>query len=328
MITTMKLSSCCVLTYYKTMSAIVWMTLLLIPSIKCLPVSYTALNYQQISDVCDWEGSGSIETDSDRVIVPVYLRCSHGIVKWLYPKGGLRVVLKHGTSDKEFRGCIRVARNTSKSVRMYVEGNQQLHKLYAFDDNKDIDLLRCFVSNNGKIAIFVESEPSLSNDLIYKDFVKFSYDLQSVSSKEELITDDEECKPCDDNQLLSQYCTSDFIIEGSINSLFHNKPLERSEVTVRAHRVIKDPVDNTYQTLGHNNSVSVDAIISQYGIVKHYTIYRPLRCRTKAGSGTEFLFIGRWLLGSPVISCAPKLEHWKHVKSKALESGTNECQLF
>ena len=313
--------------FYVSFCLIFW-TLTLCSTTICSPISYSSVNYHQISDVCDWEGSGSIELDSDRAVVPVYLRCSHGTIKWFYPKGGLRVVLRYGTSNKNFRGCIRVARNTSNSVRMYIEGNQQLHKLYSYDDQKHIDLLRCFVSIDGKIAIFVESEPLLTHDLNDKQIVKFSYDLQSVSSKQELISEDEECKPCDDNQMLSLYCTSDFIIEGTIHTLLHSNQLERSELTVRAHKIIKDPIDNTYQTLGQNNSVSVDAVMSRYGIVKYFTLHRPLKCQTKAGSGTEFLFMGRWLLGSPVISCAPKLSHWKHVKSRAQESGTNQCQLF
>jgi diacylglycerol kinase (ATP) len=311
--------------YYYTVFAVIFWTLALNCVIKSLPLTYN----HQISDLCDWEGSGSLEIDSDRVVVPVYLRCSHGTIKWFYPKGGLRVVLRHGTSNKNFRGCIRIARNTSDSVRMYIEGNQQLHKLYAFDDGKHIDLLRCFVSINGKIAIFVESEPSVTNDL-NRDIVKFSYDLQSVSTKNELLEDYEECRPCDESEMLSSFCTSDFIIEGTINTLFHNKQLERSELTVRAHRIIKDPIDNSYTTIGNknsNNSASVDAVISHYGIVKYFNLYRPLKCGTKAGSGTEFLFFGRWILGNPVISCAPKLTYWKHVKSKALESGTNQCQL-
>lgn len=314
--------------YYKT-----WLTLVLtltIISTTSTPVSYSSTNYHQISDVCDWEGSGSVEMESDRVVVPVYLRCSHGTIKWIYPKGGLRVVLLYGSSNKNFRGCIRVARNSSRSVRMYVEGNQQLHRLYSFDDGKHIDLLRCFVSINGKIAIFVESEPSLSNDLIAGDVVKFSYDLQSVSSKEELISEDEECKPCDDEQMLSLFCTSDFLVEGTIHALMHNKPLERSEVTVRAHRVIKDPNDNTYTTFDRNSQSvdSVEAIISSYGITKYFTLHRPLKCQTRAGSGTEFLFMGRWLLGNPVITCAPKLSHWNQVKKQAIESAANQCQLY
>jgi hypothetical protein len=143
------------------------------------------------------------------------------------------VVLRYSTSNREFRGCIRVARNTSRSVRLYVEGHKQLHPLYSYDDHKDVDLLRCFVSIGGQIAIFVESEPTLPNDLIHKDIVQFSYDLQSVSSKEELMAEDQECKPCDDSQVLSLFCSSDIIIEGTIESLFHNQPLQRSDWRAR-----------------------------------------------------------------------------------------------
>lgn len=292
--------------------------------IVCVPINKN--EYHHNSDVCDWEGSGNQNTDSERVVVPVYLRCTHGTIKWIYPKGGLRVVLRHGTSNKDFRGCIRVAKNTS-NVRMYIEGHRQLHKLYASDDGKHSDLLRCFVSNDGQIAIFLESEPWTSkNGRLNRDVVRFDYHLQSVSSQEELLHDYSECRPCDDLQLVSTFCTSDFIIEGTISSLYHNLELERSELTIRARKVIKDPVDYNINTLG-NDSAKDLYNNSEYGIVKYFTLHRPLKCGTKAGSGTEFLFFGRWVLGNPVISCAPKIEYWKHVKSKAIESGLNQCQL-
>ena len=295
----------------------VFCCLMIIIFISEVPSGQTEQYYHQ-SDGCDWEGSGS-HSDSERVVTPVYLRCSHGTIKWFSPRGGLRIVLKHGTSNKDFKGCIRMAKNVS-SVRMYIEGHRKLHHLYSVDDGKHIDLLRCFVSNNGKVALFIESETTN----ILNDMVQLSYDLQSVSSKRDLLDEYEECRPCDDSQMISLFCTSDFIIQGTISSLFHNQELERSELTIRASSVIKDPVNNLFVI---NNSSSNDIANNHYGIIRYITLYRPLKCGTKAGSGTEFLFFGRWILGNPVISCAPKLTYWKHVKSKAMENGSYQCQL-
>jgi len=275
------------------------------------------------SDGCDWEGSG-LRQESERVVVPVYLRCSHGSIKWHYPRGALRVVLRHGTSSKDFRGCIRVANNIS-SVRMYIEGHRKLHNLYSHDDGKHPDLLRCFVSNHGQIALYIEAEPPNIDDLRH-EIVAFSYALNSVSSQSALLNDYEECRPCDDHEMHTSFCTSDFIIQGTIMSLNHNKDLERTELHVKMTRVFKDPMDKAF-VLKSGNFSSHDLFTSEYGIEKYFTLHRPLKCGTKAGTGTEFLFLGRWILGNPVIVCAPKVTYWKHVKSKAIDTGANQCEL-
>lgn len=131
------------------------------------------------------------------MVRPLYLRCNQGHIKWNYPIGALRLLLKlnRGTSTgssssfstslppeviteinafrqrqkeesgngqasaKEFRGCIRVEPGF-EGARIYLEGDRKLHLLHAGRaDPRPLELVRCFVSIRGRAALYVEAEP-------------------------------------------------------------------------------------------------------------------------------------------------------------------------
>ena len=272
------------------------------------------------SDSCDWEGSGLTAGD-DRVVVPIYLRCLQGTVKWLYPTSALQVTLNYGNSqsqaNSDFRGCIKIAANSSAKVRLYVEGvYQSLHKVYAHDDGKHPELIRCFASNHGRVALYIEADKKSAG--VMKEYFQFSYHLEPVNSIRALYNaDDDECRPCTDYEMHTTYCTSDFVIRGSVTSLYNNEALQRTELSINAHNIVKDIVpmqsDSSSKSLSNRNTTIV--------------LHRPLKCHAKAGRGSEFFFLGHWVLGNPVIKCAPKVSYWKHVKSRAIETAANQCQL-
>lgn len=276
----------------------------------------------ETSDSCDWEGSGLTDHGSDRVVVPIYLRCTQGTVKWVYPKNALQVILKQGPSlHPEFRGCIRIAGNATAKVRIYVEGvYQSLHKLYSYDDGKPRDLVRCFVSHGGQAALYMESEQTVPN--YTKELFQLNYHLEAITSKKALHDDQDECRPCSDREMHTFFCTSDFIIRGTISSMYNNERLERTELRIKTSQVTKSlysvvspPLDGH---LSNHKSTSDD---------KYVVLHRPAKCHSKAGIGSEFLFLGHWVLGNPIIKCAPKVSYWKHVKSRAIASAANQCQL-
>lgn len=284
------------------------------------------------SDSCDWEGSGLTEHGSERVVVPIYLRCLQGSVKWLYPKSALQVTLRHGPSEADFRGCIRVASNTSSRVRIYVEGvYQSLHKIYSHDDKQHPDLVRCFVSHGGQVSLYLEADQF--EPLIRREVFQFSYHLEPVTSKHALLDDLDECRPCSDYEMHTFFCASDFIIRGAITSLHNNEALARTELTLNASQIQKPlfPIVNSpsiINTANHqqdrrNGLAQRPAPSPTAAIVLH----RPLKCLSRAGLGSEFLFMGKWVLGNPVIKCAPKVSYWKRVKSNAIATGSNQCQL-
>ncbi|CAL1266928.1 unnamed protein product [Larinioides sclopetarius] len=253
----------------------------------------------QSSDTCDWVGSGLLQGVT-KGVQPLYLRCTQGHIKWHYPRGALRALLRPPLS--KFQGCVRIAAN-STGARLYLEGEKRLFPLFKAGDGKPEDLHRCFTSRRGQVALYVEADPPL--DILRKDTIEFTYDL--VSQKN-LADDMEECQPCSDEEILKSYCTSDFVIQGTVSALNHNESTQTSELTIRA------------------TSIKIDAPHKSWTNVKYVTLHRPLKCGTKAGMG-EFLFLGRWRLGHPIVHCAPRLSHWKEIRRKSIEARTNLCQL-
>lgn len=269
------------------------------------------------SDSCDWTASGLTDSPDDKSVVPIYLRCLEGNVKWRYPRSGLHVVLSR--SDSEFRGCIRISRNVTSKVKIFVEGISQLRTLYdpSRDDDSHPDQLRCFVSNHQRIALYLESiehgeEVSFKKPKLFE----FNYHLEPVASPEVLHDHMDVCRPCSDEELTALYCSSDFILSGHIQSLKNDEKLRRSELSVRVTEMKKDSLPSL-RNGSHKQKNQSQVVV----------LHRPLKCHSKAGLGSEFLFLGRWVLGNPVIKCAPKLSHWKHARHRSIQSGSNQCKL-
>lgn len=280
-----------------------------------------------VSDICDWQGSRS-PSIPERSVKPIYLRCSRGNIKWFFPNGGLRIVLKLGNSNNDFRGCIRVSRNTTRNARIYVAGKQQLYQIFAFDDGHNEDLLRCFVSYNSFIALFVEIEPQSQ---FPNDNVIFSYDLEAA--KKETFGDDMHvCKPCSDQQILSLYCSADFALTGMV-TYFHDRPeVELSEFIVKPSYISRFAANSTYINdfnllLSNSTSELNQHNIIENGQLSRITLHRLLKCDLRVGLRSKYLFLGRKSLGYYFITCAPKLSHWKQISNKAVETGQNQCHL-
>ncbi|XP_076312186.1 meteorin-like protein isoform X1 [Tachypleus tridentatus] len=260
------------------------------------------------SDICDWYGSGLLQ--EEREVQSVYLRCGQGRIQWQYPRGALRLVLRHGFSGRDFFGCLRTDARFS-GANIYVEGRRKLHILFTKTDGKHPDLFRCFTSNLGKVALYVEAEQTGNG--LHKEVASFSYDLQPASSRS-LRSEFQECRPCTEDELLQKFCTSDFVIQGTVDTLRHQNALQRSELEVRITRAYRK--NDTSLLVPKSTQLEPD----------HIVLYRPLKCGTQAATGS-FLFLGRWILGIPVIQCAPRITEWQKVRRKAILHGKHQCQL-
>ncbi|KAG8199595.1 hypothetical protein JTE90_009432 [Oedothorax gibbosus] len=264
-------------------------------------------------DNCDWVGSGTLAMALSKSIQPVYLRCNQGTVQWRYPQGALRIVLQHRTPGTPFSACIRRS-STSSGARIHLAGKTRLHRVFSKED--PADLVRCVGSVDGKVALYVEADSIGS--VLRKEMMDFSYYLKRRTRRSvKEFTDD--CQPCSESELLRQYCSSDFVIQGSVASLFNNKQLQTTELTVRVSRVHRTNSVQTFTQLS-------DPDIPLSGSTGYVILHRPLRCGTKSGSG-EYLFLGNWILGNPSLNCVPRMAEWKKVRRKAMKEGTNECIL-
>lgn len=160
----------------------------------------------------------SLSSSQSRGVVPVYLRCSQGHVKWSYPRGALRVVLRLPNSDKDFKGCIRVTPNFA-GAQLFLVGPRSLTRLMSLNDGGEKQLVRCFQSRNGQAAIYVEAVDS--RRLFKKEVAGFSYDLQPIprgSSYFDLVN--EECRPCSRLEMARAFCTGDL---GELNGWLSTK---------------------------------------------------------------------------------------------------------
>lgn len=107
------------------------------------------------------------------------------------------------------------------------------------------------------------------------------------------------------------------VAQGFISSFSQNEETQQTELTIHSHKIIRDsePKVFTHKILSENNNTY------HIGVVN-----RPLHCGTKVGSG-EFLFIGRWKLGVPFLSCAPRLKEWQKIKQEAIKLDNFDCVL-
>lgn len=128
------------------------------------------------------EMNGGKWVGESRGVTPVYLRCYQGRVSWVYPRGGLRVVLRHGPTGKDFRGCVRVNPSFA-GARIFAEDRRYLRELYSPGDGQPVRLARCFRSRYGQAVLYLEAAPpsiSAAIGLFPKYLAEFSYDLEPV----------------------------------------------------------------------------------------------------------------------------------------------------
>lgn len=96
------------------------------------------------------------------------------------------------------------------------------------------------------MAIFLESDPPVGGaDPLRRETASFDYDLQLVEEEQgdhhQNRSPDpwQECRPCSEKESLELFCSSDFVARGTISSIYNDAQMERTLLTVRATRVIR-----------------------------------------------------------------------------------------
>jgi len=331
--------------------ALYWITLVFIATLRG--------SASASADGCDWTGSGLEENGSEEGGVrPVYLRCSQGSVTWLYPRGALRVLLRYGTKGKEFQGCLKLAGDYS-GANIYVERHRSLELLSSgltaqLQRPQDKMKRHCFESRNGQVALFLEADPSGAlADPLRRQTATFHYDLQLQSivdaddTHPNALPDPwQECRPCSVKETLELFCSSDFVARGSISSIYNDIQLERTLMTVRASRVIRQ-ASSVFTSHASADAPArwsrrkrkliaapskwkgmdgVEEDLSDPAQDHVATLHVPLSCKVKIGGG-QFVFMGRKRLGDAVLFCAPRLEEWQQWIVQANIDGTAQCRL-
>jgi hypothetical protein len=144
------------------------------------------------------------------------------------------------------------------------------------------------------------------------------------------------------------------VARGIITGVFNNEVLARSEVSTRVTTVYRQlqPVFKPHNATAleysmlqkeHSDiemfsfvtnalldsSSSTGGNTSQNSYMHRYlygTLYVPIHCGAKHGPG-EFIFMGRFILDDPVLTCAPRIEDWLQARRMAAQDGSVQCLL-
>ncbi|XP_023241140.1 meteorin-like protein, partial [Centruroides sculpturatus] len=176
---------------------------------------------------------------------------------------------------------------------IYSEFRFALHVIYSPKDGLHPDRWRCFDSQNSQTVIIIERLSPGKN-------FEFRYDLQPLSGYNLA-----ECHRCVRTELLNHYCTSDFVIEGNLTGFHENQETQRTKLTIGVIKL--------------HRSIDRDRF-------KDYVfLYRSYNC-TIPDFG-EYIFMGRMILGIPVVLCMKRLSQWTRIKQNALLTSNSPCKL-
>ncbi|KAF7270620.1 hypothetical protein GWI33_016416 [Rhynchophorus ferrugineus] len=272
-----------------------------------------------MGDECDWTGSGLSTPSTDKGVTPIYLRCSAGKIKWVYPRGALRALLRLPNQDRNFRACIKI-RSTSKPsrpiARVYLEGPRSLIPLYNGEANSK--RIKCFNSKKGQAALYIEATDERSFD---RQMMEIEYDLHQLPRNTYGYDPAEECRPCSMEELAHTFCTSDLVTRGTILSVDNNKESELSQMTVKITNLIRHSFADEFIQDMDENSIHVRP--SNH---KQVMLNVPQHCDVNHGIG-EFVFMARRKLGELTLLCAPRLETWSALVNKLNDEGKSHCVL-
>ncbi|XP_045212344.2 meteorin-like protein [Mercenaria mercenaria] len=272
------------------------------------------LSSQHQCDECDCIISAD---DGCKGVHLTTLTCMDGTVTWYNPTGALRIELKPERTGN-FRSCFivntgDVKLKVSREVDLNINSKSpsQRNKFELNDHN-----LQTLVTFEGKSkevciqatdSVILYLEPEVDETLGYKKVV-FQYDLTFIPKDEKSPI--EECRPCSEEEILKAYCSSDFVIVGSMESVHHHDDIDKTKIDVEVAQIIR-------HTGSHFSRPRRDLALQG-------TILAPRKCGVSKGDGL-FLMTGRVRLGELTMGCAPYLDEWEAIVSRAEQEGRMEC---
>lgn len=273
------------------------------------------LSIQYTCDSCECIVS---ETEEARAVHTVSMSCLDGKVTWYNPTGALRIELrpKHAAT---FRSCfitesgkanIKVSQEKETTVDSKlpsVRSNYVLneHNLQTLTSSSGSSSEFC-VTSSEHLILYLEAEATVN--LGYQKIV-FYYDNILVQNPQ--LPSIEDCRPCSEAELLQSYCSSDFVIVGSMDNVQHHDRFGKTRIDVAVTQIIR-------QSGSHFSRKRRD-LSTLHGVIS-----APRKCGIVKGDGL-FLMTGKVRLGEVTLNCAPYLHDWETIVNKAEFEGKMEC---
>ncbi|KAK6170983.1 hypothetical protein SNE40_019254 [Patella caerulea] len=276
--------------------------------------------FVRISAEQDCNGCDCLVRDNvydERANINVKPSCQEGKVTWMNPTNAIRLDLQPSIPG-EFKACILVisesvttlvSRELSEPTvsnyrRQTLENKMSLQPWFtAVGQGKEY----CVTSSENSVLLYLEIEATTMDSGLSR--VTIYYDLEIITSLTQ-PSPMEDCRPCDDEELLKSFCSSEFVVVGSMMDVTDQSELGKTRITIDVEQVIR-------QKDGEFNRAS--------GKLEG-PIFAPVHCDIRKGPGV-FLFTGRSRLGHSTLTCAPFYEDWLRILKSAKESGALECSV-
>lgn len=272
------------------------------------------LSQQHQCDQCDCIISAN---DATRGVHLTTLTCKDGSITWYNPTGALRLELRPERTE-DFRACFvldsgDVKLKVSREAELSINSKSPSQRSQFIMNDHNLQTLSKSTGRSKELCIDVKTsvilylESEVSEDIASKRVV-FQYDITTGSQPDESSI--EECRPCSEDEILKAYCSSDFVVVGSMESVVHMEEIEKTKIDVHVSQIIR-------QTGLHFTRPRRDAALQG-------TILAPRKCGVVKGNGL-FLMTGRVRLGQLTMGCAPYLHEWESIVNRAELEGRMEC---
>lgn len=282
----------------------------------CAVIVYLHGCLAKVCDLCDCSIS-DLDTEVPGVR-NINTLCNAGSIEWISPYGALRVELSYTTGGL-YEACfkiqtenvkIKVSQESWKNTKSHFAGSlpqsSLLKPLFSVNGRTNE---HCMYSNT---PVLLYLEPERTHDMSGFPRMKLEYVLER-KTPQHLQNSLEDCRPCDTEELIRSYCTSDFVFIGEMGRVRNRDEDEKSEVEFKVTRVVRK--------LGALHFRTNTDIQQQYG-----KIVVPKKCQVRNGRGI-FLITGSVRFGELAKTCSPYLSDWENIANIALREGRMECPL-
>uniref|UniRef100_A0A3B5PWE1 Meteorin-like protein n=1 Tax=Xiphophorus maculatus TaxID=8083 RepID=A0A3B5PWE1_XIPMA len=252
--------------------------------LACLPV----LALHCAADLCNWTGSGFAAGVDRRIVLQVRLRCTEGLVSWVYPGQALRVALEPNLSSIRYNTvCIQPSPSLS-GASVFIERAGELDLLETEDGGRTGRQVFCFRADEPHSpVIYLQAGPQSPGTWIRRT-VGFRYELLRNRGV--------------------------YVVRGYIKNVFHDSRRQSSLVEVLTTKVYWQRSGVFVQQMRPSMSPQ-----SWHGHIRTL-----LQCHVKPGDG-QFLFTGSEHFGEAWLGCAPRYKDFLSVYHKARIGRRTSC---
>lgn len=246
------------------------------------------------------------------------LTCHEGSVTWYNPVGALRLELSPALT-KAFRLCfvmetgnaeIKVSKESDDAINTkspsqrsgYLLNDSNLKTIVTTTGASDETCL----TSDGSVILYIE--PEFMESLGYQK-VFFQYDVTPLSDITEPSMED--CRPCTEAEILEAFCSSDFVVVGSMESVENLEDSDKTHIEVAVSQIIRQRGSHFHRH--RRDSATLQGII-----------VTPRKCGIVRGDGL-FLMTGKVRFGELRLGCAPYFQEWETLVRAAESDGRLKC---